>query len=399
NGWSAQTDGTGGNNIVDFLLGRPSLALHDQTFEGATTGRRWKLFRPYIQDDWRVSPDLTLNLGLAWALVTPITEAHDRQANFNFATGEFLVPGLNSDGRVGIEMDKTAFEPRIGLAWRPFGSTKTAVRAGYAIFHDSSWNQGAQGLWENPPFFAESGQFGFGSSGCPATTPAGDPSACAPGSGGGSPLSITNGFPLISQPTDPSEFSGNLQSQNLDFKQGMVQQYNLNIERQLPGDFVLTVGYAGSRSTHILVGGVNLNIPSPSACFPILNGIPNPNFDPSYTFGCGRNLPYADFGTIANIADRGSARYDSLQIKGETKTRGGLYALLSYTYARALDNGFSDGVGTSTGATYYPLPGTAKADWALSQIQLNHNFSASVIYELPFGKGKRFGNDLNPIVN
>ena len=118
NGWSAQTDGTGGNNIVDFLLGRPSLALHDQTFEGATTGRRWKLFRPYIQDDWRVSPDLTLNLGLAWALVTPITEAHDRQANFNFATGEFLVPGLNSDGRVGIEMDKTAFEPRIGLAWR-----------------------------------------------------------------------------------------------------------------------------------------------------------------------------------------------------------------------------------------------------------------------------------------
>jgi len=399
NGWSAQTDGTGGNNIVDFLLGRPSLALHDQTFEGATTGRRWKLFRPYIQDDWRVSPDLTLNLGLAWALVTPITEAHDRQANFNFATGEFLVPGLNSDGRVGIEMDKTAFEPRIGLAWRPFGSTKTAVRAGYAIFHDSSWNQGAQGLWENPPFFAESGQFGFGSSGCPATTPAGDPSACAPGSGGGSPLSITNGFPLISQPTDPSEFSGNLQSQNLDFKQGMVQQYNLNIERQLPGDFVLTVGYAGSRSTHILVGGVNLNIPSPSACFPILNGIPNPNFDPSYTFGCGRNLPYADFGTIANIADRGSARYDSLQIKGETKTRGGLYALLSYTYARALDNGFSDGVGTSTGATYYPLPGTAKADWALSQIQLNHNFSASVIYQLPFGKGKRFGNDLNPIVN
>ena len=110
-------------------------------------------------------------------------------------------------------------------------------------------------------------------------------------------------------------------------------------------------------------------------------------------------MPYGDFGTIANIADRGSARYDSLQIKGETKTRGGLYALLSYTYSRALDNGFSDGVGTSTGATYYPLPGTAKADWALSQIQLNHNFSASVIYELPFGKGKRFGNDLNPIVN
>ena len=106
-------------------------------------------------------PRLTLNLGLAWALVTPITEAQNRQANFDFDSGKFFVAGsagfgtcticVRSDGRVGIEMDKTAFEPRIGVAWKPFGSQRTAIRGGYAIFHDSSWNQGAQGLWENPP--------------------------------------------------------------------------------------------------------------------------------------------------------------------------------------------------------------------------------------------------------
>ena len=73
---------------------------------------------------------------------------------------------MNSDSRVGIEIDKTALEPRIGFAWKPFGSAKTAVRAGYSIFHDSSWNQGGQGLWENPPFFAESGQFAFTFGGC-----------------------------------------------------------------------------------------------------------------------------------------------------------------------------------------------------------------------------------------
>ena len=58
-----------------------------------------------------------------------------------------------------FKMDKTAFEPRIGVAWKPFGSQRTAIRGGYAIFHDSSWNQGAQGLWENPPYFAESDNF------------------------------------------------------------------------------------------------------------------------------------------------------------------------------------------------------------------------------------------------
>jgi hypothetical protein len=175
-----------------------------------------------------------------------------------------------------------------------------------------------------------------------------------------------------------------------------VQQYNLNIERQIPGDVVLTVGYAGSRSTHILVDGINLNVASPSACNPSSS-----LFVPGYTFGCGiPSTPYTQFATIANSSSVGSARYDSLQIKGETKSnRHGLYALLGYTYAKALDTGFADGLGTGTGATYYPLPGTAKADWALSQISLTHQFTGSVIYDLPFGKNKQFGSNWKGPVN
>jgi hypothetical protein len=398
NFWSADagvSSGTG-DNAADFLLGFPSLALHDQTFKGAETGRRWKLFRPYVQDDWRVTPTLTLNLGLAWAFVTPITEVANRQANFDFATGNFLIPGQTSDARVGVQMDKTALEPRIGLAWKPFGNSNTSIRAGYAIFHDSSWNQGGQGLWENPPFFAETGNFGFNFNGCPATTPSGAPSFCSLNGGSVGGFSMSDGFIPATQPTDPASFSGNLQSQNLDFKQGRVQQYNFNIERLIPGDVVLTVGYAGSRSSHILIDGLNLNIASPTACDPTSS-----TFDPNYTLGCGvASVPYPQFGNIVNANDTGRARYDSLQIKAETKSaRHGLYALLGYTYARNFDNGFSDGVGTNAGATYFPLPGTKNADWGLSQIQLNHNFTASFIYDLPFGKGKRFGSDWNGAVD
>jgi hypothetical protein len=405
---SFSVTGQSGDSMADLVMGLYTFALHDQTFKGATTGRRWKLFRPYVQDDWRVTPNLTLNLGVAWALVTPITEAQNRQANFNFNANctpspdcNQLIPGVNSNGRVGLQIDKKAFEPRIGLAWKVFGRQDTALRAGYAIYHDSSWNQGAQGLWENPPYFAESAQGPFFCS-APTVVPAAGPNIC----------NISAGFPIYTAPPTVSTFGGTVWSQDLNFKQGMVQQYNLNLEHQLPGSVVLTVGYAGSRGTHILVDGLNLNIGSPLACLPQThdannNVVSNPLFNSNYHFGCHAgdatgifpNAPYPIF-YVANTSDTGSARYDSLQVKAETKSaRHGLYALLGYTWSKTFDSGFPDGLGTSSGGTYWPLPGTAKADWALSQINLKNQFTASVIYDLPFGKGKAFGGNWSSPVN
>ena len=376
--------------IADLLLGLPSLAIHDQTFDGNVTGRRWKLYRPYVEDDWRVTKSLTVNLGLAWALVTPITEAANRQADFNPADGQFLIAGQNAGPAAGIKMDLTALEPRIGVAWKPFDSGRTVFRGGYAIYHDSSWNQGAQGLWQNPPYYAESDGFAFGGA-CTFAT-----AACAKVATP-TALSVTNGFPVFSSPPDPSTFSGTIQSQDLNFKQGRVQQFNFNVEHQLPGNVVLTAGYAGSRSSHILTDGNNINVGSPSACGSVSG----------YTLGCGAGgasfgVPYPAFqySTISDIYDIGRAHYNSLQIKAETKSdKYGLYALLGYTYSRAYDNGFSDGLGSTIGATYFPLPGWQQLDWGLSQINLNHVFTASIIYELPFGKGRRFGSSWNGAVN
>jgi hypothetical protein len=108
-----------GEPMADFMLGLPSLAIHDQTFDGNTTGRRWKLFRPYVEDNWKVGKSLTLNLGLGWALTTPIGEVANRQADFNPANGQFLVAGQNAGSSAGIQFDKTDLEPRVGLAWKP----------------------------------------------------------------------------------------------------------------------------------------------------------------------------------------------------------------------------------------------------------------------------------------
>jgi hypothetical protein len=381
-----------GEPQADFLLGLTSLAIHDQSFGGTTTGHRWKNFRPYVQDDWRITNDLTLNVGLAWALVTPISEVNNRQANLDPSSQNFLVSGKNADKWTGIEFDKTALEPRIGLAWKVFGSEKTALRAGYAIYHDSSWNQGSAGLWQNPPYYAESDGFAFGGQ-CTFAT-----AACATVYGlTPSAISISSGFPLFQTPPDPANFSGTLLSQNLDFHLGETRQFNVNVEHQLPGSIVLTAGYVGSRSKHILVYGNNRNVATPLACG-VVSG---------YTLGCGPGgsalpvpFPGFPFSTIAAIADAGTAHYNGFQLKAETKSpRYGIYALIGYTYARTYDNGFTDNVGTSVGASYYPLPNWNKLDWALSQINLNNNFTASVIYDLPMGRGKHFGNNWNGVTN
>src|ERR1700677_3510059 len=86
-GYAVETGVQTGDDIADLLLGGLGVfAAHDQTFLGATTGRRWKLFRPFVQDNWRITNNLTLNLGFAWALATPETEEANRQAKFDIAS-------------------------------------------------------------------------------------------------------------------------------------------------------------------------------------------------------------------------------------------------------------------------------------------------------------------------
>src|SRR3984957_18609516 len=410
-GFIVQNGSGTGDDIAGLLIGGlGAFAAHDQTFLGATTGRRWKLFRPFVQDNWRVTPNLTVNLGFAWALATPETEVANRQANFDVASLKWFVPNgspalagctvcVATDGRAGIQFDKTGLEPRVGFAWKPMGSDKTVVRGGYGIIHDSAWNQGGQGLWQNPPYYAEVDTGGLCAT--PTSTGCGLSNGFLVAAGTPSSTPVAGGA-VLSSPVNPLLYTGTIQSENRNFKQGVIQQFNLNVERQLPGNVVLTVGYGGSRSAHILVGQFNENLNDPSAC------PGGANFTPGYTLGCGfGSFPYTvnqPGGGIFQSVDInnsiGAARYDSLQVKAETKsTRHGLYALIGYTYSRNFDTGLTDGLGTNPGALYYPLPGTAKLDWGLSQLNLNDSFTASVLYDLPFGKGKKYGSSWSGATN
>jgi len=402
-----------GNPQPDLVLGLVGVSEHDQTFNGPVTGRRWKIFRPFVQDDWRITKDLTLNLGLAWDLTSPISESAGRLADYVPSTGAGQLLVANKGGvssSAGIKRSWTAFEPRFGFAYKLLGSDKTVVRGGYSIYHDSAWSQGAQGLWQNPPFFAEGDNFGLAQNsgitfgpqivGCPTPT-----SFCAsevnpPAVTG---VTTTQGFPIFNTPPSIATFTGTFNFQPTNFKIGMVQQFNVNIERQLLGNVVLTAGYAGARGRHILEFGNNLNTNNPNNT----NGIgPGACGKVSgYTLGCLPNgnpyiSPFGVGNAILEFGDLGKTTYNSLQIKAETKTpKYGLYALIGYSYSRTYDNGLSDGLGSELSAPFFPLPNWEKLDWSLSQINLNNSFTASVIYDLPVGKGKKFGGDWSGLTN
>lgn len=390
---------TPGNPEADLLLGITGGAIHDQTYFGPITGRRWKIYRPFVEDDWRVAQSLTLNLGVAWDMSTPETEIHNRMADYIPSSdpnqpGQLLIAGQNGVGRsAGINMYWRGYEPRVGLTWKVMGSDKTVLRLGFGIYHDSAWSQGAQGLWQNPPDLGESDAFtgagcAFASSYC-AQTLEQSPSA----------ISLSDGFAPLPTPQTAANFSGSFNYMPRNMQPGRVRQYNVDVERELPGDVLLTAGYAGSTGGHLLVYGNDMNTQSPSAC----------GTTPGYTLGClssGQPYvpPYESNTPFDNIiflmGDVGTTHYNSMQIKAETKTpRHGLYALFAYTYSRTYDNGLSDGLGSELSAPYFPLPNWQKLDWALSQINLDQSFSGSVIYDLPFGKGRMFGGNWNGVTN
>ena len=205
-GLSSGTVNIPGNTEADFLLGIPGLAIHDQTYDGPVTSRRWQIYRPFVEDNWRATSSLTLNLGLAYDMTTPTTEQHGRLANYVPSTGALLVAGKNGvSNSAGVQMDWTAVEPRVGATWKVLGSEKTVLRAGYSLYHDSAWSQGAQGLWQNPPFLGESDAFpATFSTGCAFST-----SYCATVLGGTPEnISLSNGFQSIPTPPTAAEFTG-----------------------------------------------------------------------------------------------------------------------------------------------------------------------------------------------
>ena len=394
--------GTNGSPVASLLLGYPNGGNRQNQVNSTIIGRRWKEYRGYAQDNWAITPSFTLNLGLAYGVTTPLSEAHSRIANFDVTTGTFYVAGsqastytgtIASDKYAGIHTDYSNIEPRFGFSLSPFGpSRNTVLRGGYAIFHDTAHLGQSAGIHQNPPY---TNTFTF------STNDINPSRALIAGS-------AINGFPDNSQPRNPTTYTGSLVAQDRTFKQGLVQQYNVNLQQGMAKGTVLTVAYAGTHASRLFNNVASFNGASP---------------------GAGNNTaarrPFTTLNGIADITSNGWLVYNSLQAKVEQRYKD-LYLLGSYTYSQAMTNGYSEAVTTLPGSTYFPLtlasnsastfyrgnpvlistPGNAAgrliapdADRGLSSLQLRNNFTFSGIYALPIGHGKMMLAHVNKLTD
>ena len=342
-------NGATGSSIASLLLGLPASGGRNDQLNGSVKGRRWKEFRGFIDDSWRVKDGLTVTLGLAYMVTTPQTENFDRFSNFDFYTGETFVGGT-----VGVKTDWSNLQPRIGFAWSPKQSTNTVIRGGYGIYHDVSAMGGSTGPYQNPPY---ANAYAFTSDNI---TPV---------------RTLSTGFPDNSQPVDPANYRGDWTTIDPDFKQGRVQQWSLNVEREMPFSTIASVAYAGSYADRLFDKSRNLN-----------TATPGPGFNPA------ARRPYPQLQAVIAAISRGWMKYNSMQIRVERRSVGGFFILGAYTYAKATTNGVS-GFGGDPGIVYYPVAASDDADIGSANTDLRHNFSLSALYQLPFGSGQRFLGD------
>jgi len=342
--------------------------------QGALSGR-WgqRQYRPavFVQDDFKLSSKLTINLGLRWEYDQPYIEVNNKQANINLTTGVITNAGVNGAPRALYNAYHAGFMPRLGFAWSPDSfHDKFVLRGGYGITNFLEGTGANLRLTLNPPFFVDAS--------CTVGL------ACA----GGAPfLSITNGF---YRPTDPSVYSGNVRAWQPNLKPALIQQYNLTTEYQVDDFTSVTIAYLGQNGTHLVDPREGNQRACLTCALPITTlSVLNPALSQI------ANISYTESEAIMN--------YSSLQVTGRRRLSHGLELLANWTYSKGLSNnlgyyGAGGGAGDSQSA-YWQDAYNGGADYGPTYFDAKHNVSISGYYELPFGRGRQFGGGMNRIAD
>ncbi len=349
----AKPAGTGAG-LADALLGLDASATLSVWQETGT--RRWE-HGFYINDDYRVSNKLTLNVGLRYEIATPWTEVHNRLANLIPALGNvFPVGSPQVPQNTMYDTNWANIGPRFGISYQL--TSKTVMRAGFGYFYDFT-SESVNSLGNNNAPFAGNLLIANNTSATDLVN-------------GITPLS--RGF-LPYQPIGQFAAAGSSVSYFPRNDPDMtIQQRNISIQQQLTSDTVLTVAYVGTRGEHLTVyPNINQPVPGPGAANP-------------------RRL-FPQFGSITAIFHGSDSYYNALQVTAERRFSHGLAFLASYAWGHSVDIIST----TANGGVQNPL--CMACDRGASDYDIRHNLTLSWSYELPFGKGKAFGKNWSGATN
>jgi len=368
-------------NMADFLFGnRSQYAL--TTYAIVNLRQRYNFM--YLQDDIKVTPQLTINAGLRYEIVTPQWERDNKLANFDPAT-KSLIQAKNGStyDRALVNTPKNNFGPRLGFAYQM--SPKTVMRGGYGIGY-TQWNRagGENNLTYNGPNVVSASITQNPTAGlCANDTQL--QSACF--------RQTQQGYSNVL--TTAAYFNpANATSRYIpkDFKTGYLQSYFLGIQQELGNGWLMDVSYVGNKGTHFQVLA-DYNQATPAPVTPTCNA--------TVTTGCASlaaRRPVQGFGEIEVAWGGGSTNYNSMQFKVEKRTKVGLYLLNAFTWSRDFD--LSGGhLETSNGDNSRVNYANPSSDYGPSGYDQPLADTLSVVYDLPFGHGRRYGASVNKFVD
>src|SRR5215813_12881450 len=361
----------------------------------------------FFQDDFRVRPNVTLNLGLRYELITPFVDRNNLLVNFDkdfvnpttHRKGRFVVPtadviplvdprivnyGVVTAKEAGVSRglvnsDRNNFAPRLGISWRL--TEKTVLRGGYGVFYPTSAAQGIRDALASAPF-----NQGLTKSG--AVIPLGG------WPGGLTPPGIT---PFSGGRLNTFDNTPTANNIPFDLQQPRIEQYNATFEHELAGKFGIRVSYLGTRM-HGLIGGIDLNMLPPSAT-PF--GTFNENGDPcspddgdcTISAADAARRPFPELGSfLASYKNFGNGRSNALQVEVNRRFVHGLTLNASYTWLNQKGSGFDTGNSSLGGTSYNQF--NPNNDFARDAFISGHRFVSYGMYELPLGKGRKFGSDM-----
>lgn len=370
--------GSGGSGLADLLAGQPDGGSVNNLHNVDYTRKNYSVF---VQNDWRVTNKLTLNLGLRYEFYGTVKERFSAQANFNPITGQLDIPSssnaaltptfaqllqVNHHATGGlVHPDYNNFAPRVGFAFQAL--PRLVLRSAFGVFYNASENgpysNPSPGF--NPPYFV--GETFAAPCGLPSANPA-SLDCSVPGLG-----FLSAGLPAnaLVDPNTPTLFS-------LDpyMRTPYVMQWHFTMQYQAGANSVLEVAYVGSKGTKLYTFG-NVNQASPTA-------------DTSAPYAPRRPFPLVDT-SIAYLNAAGNSEYDALQTRFQHRFSGGLSLLVNYTWSHALGNASNANLGAQNNDSFRWW---AHPEWEHANLDFDvrHRLVFNYIWELPYGRGRRFGS-------
>ena len=346
-------DGSG-DGLADMLVGLPVTSIISTE---VYFGNRQHTYGAFVEDTYRATQKLTLDLGLRWDYATPVYESQHRQSNWDYTKG-ILVPAGTAGYPKNLETPhRDNFAPRVGLAYSPIPNKPFVIRGGFGrffVFYEIRTGDPLQ-VDYNLPFFFEPT---FNSDGI---TP--------------SQVTLASGFPPLNASEAPF---ANVTSQDWNPNTPVYDQWNLNLEYQLPGQIVISPGYVGTKGTHLQVLRDYNQIPTPQSTYdPTLA----PYCDATATLQC-------QYGTFTSITNQGNSTYHAFQIKAEKRASHGLYFLSAFTFGKAINDQPEICCNSPWPQDSYNIP----AEKGLADFDNRKRWVNSVDYLLPVGKGQAFLN-------